>query len=364
MKRLNKKVLFSFLAASFLLCGNSFASEELSVIDPGNYSYINNEILGTQQSGYDVDTLNKLSVNANYNTKDISDYISMSVKERQMEKMQNKVAVSNNDLVYEPINDTMSTWNAWARPYASIEKVRTGNGRFDVQTYGIYTGMNSGLIELGHGWDAVMGGYLGYTGAHIDNDIVSTYQNGGTIGFETMFFKDRFFTGFDISTGAMAGKVNFNDIAWITLCYINAGISNKTGYNIELADGKFIIQPNLVTAYSFAHEFDRHKSSMDVPTVTMNYGLIEPGINFIYKFDSGWQPYAGFSVAWNITDNEKMIFTFAGMPDVAARCFFKYGLGVRKNFGDRVGINFQAFARNGGRTGVGFQGGLNVALGK
>ncbi len=366
MKKLNKRILFSFLAASFLMCNNAFAADEMRVNDSEtmSYSYMNNQVLAEGQSVRDVDAINTLSLNSRSTAKDISAYISMSVRERQMEKMQNKVADLDNDLVYEPINDTMPDLNVWVRPYASLEHVRTGQGTFEVQTWGNYAGINSGIMELGNGWEAIMGGYMAYNGGHITRYDLSAYENGGTLGFETMFLKDRFFTGFDISVGAMATKFNLANQHWITGTYLTTGISNKTGYNWELANGKFIIQPYLVLAYSFAHQFERSKNESTIESSSMNSGIIEPGLNFIGKFESGWQPYIGVSFVQNIARNDDMMFQYATMPDVAARGFIKYGLGIRKNWSDRVGMNFQTFVRNCGRYGVGFQGGLNVALGK
>ncbi|MBR6163892.1 autotransporter outer membrane beta-barrel domain-containing protein [bacterium] len=366
MKKLNKRLLFSFLAASFLMCNNAFAVEEINMNDSDNlsYSYMNNQVLGSEQSDYDVDAVNKLSLSSTGTAKDISAYISMSVRERQMEKMQNKMAALDNDYVFEPINNTMPNLNVWVRPYASIEHVRTGQGKFEVQTWGNYVGANSGIIELSNGWDAIIGGYLGYNGGHITRPDLSAYENGGTLGLETMFMKNHFFTGFDISTGAMATKFNYANKHWITGTYLTTGISNKTGYNWELADGKFIIQPYLVLGYTFAHQFGRTKYESTVEAGSLNSGLIEPGLNIIGKFESGWQPYAGVSFVQNLVNNDDLSYQYAVMPDMAARGFIKYGLGVRKNWKDRVGVNFQTFARNCGRYGVGFQGGLDVALGK
>ena len=34
-----------------------------------------------------------------------------------------------------------------------------------------------------------------------------------------------------------------------------AGVAAKTGYNWELADGKFIVQPNYLMSYSFVNTF-------------------------------------------------------------------------------------------------------------
>ena len=180
-----------------------------------------------------------------------------------------------------------------------------------------------------------------------------------------MFLKDNFFTGLTVSTGAMSGELNMFDI---TATYINAGIANRTGYNWELADGKFIIQPNMVTAYSFAHTIGHSKGTADegasIDNDSLHSVLLEPGINFIGKLNNGWEPYAGVSMVWNIAHSEHIGLTYGAMPDIASKPFVKYGAGLRKNWNDRVGANLQAFVRNGGRSGIGFQGGLNVALGK
>lgn len=46
----------------------------------------------------------------------------------------------------------------------------------------------------------------------------------------------------------MYGKEVFTTLA--------TGIASKTGYNWELGDGKFIIQPNFLISYTFVDTFD------------------------------------------------------------------------------------------------------------
>ena len=362
MVKLNKKLLFSLVLASFsLLNSNVFAAEEQT--DVVDYSYIDSAVNYEQNTISDA--VNTLIYSPNYNNKDISAYTFMTSKERKMEKMKNHTAVLDNDLAFEPTNTTMEDANFWLRPYASIESVKSPNGRVKTRNYGVYAGVNSGLKELGHGWDAVYGAYVGYTGAHLADGITRTNQNGGTIGLETMFFKDNFFTGLSLSTGAMSGELVTERFVHT---YMNGGVTSKTGYNFELADGSFIIQPTMTASYAFAHTFAHGKnndgSEPRIYPDTLHDVLLEPGVNFIYKFDNGFEPYAGVSVVWNVMGDEHMDFTYAAMPDVGTRCFVKYGVGIRKNWSDRIGMNFQTFVRNGGRTGVGFQGGLNFALGK
>ncbi len=356
---INKKLLFSLMLCSFALFNNNAFAEEQSTFDVSDYAYLNSSVTYEQDTVTDV--VNSLTYSPSVNNKDITAYTFMTSKERKMEKMRNKYAVDDNDLSFDPINSTPDTTNVWIRPYASLEKVHTDDGRIRTNTYGVYTGANSGLVELSHGWDAVFGGYIGYNGAYFKTGPVESFQNGGTVGLETMLFKDNFFVGAAISTGAMSGKIDVGTIMGIVYTYINGGVSTQAGYNFELADGKFIIQPTFSTSSLFAHTF-AHTEHIDANT--MYDVMLEPGLNFIYKFDNGWQPYAGVSVVWNIAEHDDMQFPYASMPDMSSKCFVKYGLGVRKNWNDRVGLNFQTFVRNGGRTGVGFQGGFNYAFGK
>lgn len=359
MFKFNKKILLSFLLASLVIANNNvMAAEEDSSLSVSDYSYINSV---NYEPNTITDVVSTMTYSPNYNNKDISAYTDMTAKERQMEKMQNKYAVLDNDFEFDPTNSTPDTVNVWLRPYASIEKVQSDDGRVKTNTYGVYTGVNSGLIELGHGWDTVLGGYIGYNGAHLDAGMVESFQNGGTVGLEGMLFKGNFFIGGAVSTGVMSGKIAVGDIMGIVYTFINTGVSTKTGYNFELADGKFIIQPVFSTSSLFAHTFNHteyieHNTIYDI--------MLEPGLNFIYKFDNGWQPYAGVSVVWNILSHDDAQFPYGSMQDFSSRCFVKYGLGVRKTWNDRIGFNFQTFVRNGGRTGVGFQGGVSYAFGK
>ena len=45
-------------------------------------------------------------------------------------------------------------------------------------------------------------------------------------------------------------------------------------------------------------------------------------------------------------------------------CYFEYGLGVMKKFKDTFSGYLQFVIRNGGRTGIGFSGGMQWKVGK
>lgn len=301
------------------------------------------------------------------NNLDIFSYTAMSKQQRQLAKLKNKYALSENDTaISEAINVTEDT-NFWIKPYASFEKVRIENGmRTKNNGYGVYMGANSGIKELGKGWDYIWGGYIGYNGAYNNLEEFSMYQNGGTLGFENMFIKDNFFTGFDLNMGASVASfkgVDFN------ATYMNGGITNRTGYNFEFADGKFIIQPNLHTSYIFTQNFGHTKHLSDGDVISMKSEAmhtiqIAPGVNFIGNLKNGWQPYAGVSLIVNIIPHGHFMPWYAAMPDMATRPIIKYGAGIRKTWNERCSVMLQAFVRNGGRNGVGLQGGFSFALGK
>ncbi len=366
MKLKKNSILFSLVLVSALLLQNGANANSLE-------NEINSSVLGdtyVQDTVYDAAKISQMSYAPRTNNLDIDAYTSMTKEQRQMKKMENKVAASDTTLSFDPINAKMEDANIWVRPYGSFEHVKTGMGKIKSNNYGVYAGVNSGIRELGNGWDVIWGGYSGYVGGYISDHYDSMYQNGGTLGFENMFMKGNFFTGFNASIGGGAGNLNGSgDDPDIIASYINSGIANKTGYNWELADGKFIIQPNMVASYVFAHTFGNTKhygdgNSLSIENDSLHAVQLEPGINFIGNFGDGWQPYVGVSVVWNIMHSQHVAPWYAAMPEMATRPFVKYGAGLRKNWDDRYSASLQAFVRNGGRSGVGIQGGFGVALGK
>ena len=98
--------------------------------------------------------------------------------------------------------------------------------------------------------------------------------------------------------------------------------------------------------------------------MSMNSGLLNginvaPGMNFIYAKET-WSVYATFQYMYNINEQ---VGGRAGNVDLASvkmeHGYIQYGLGVTKTWKDRLNSFFQIVFRNGGRTGVGFQLGLN-----
>ena len=293
-------------------------------------------------------------------------YMLMTKEQRQAMKMRNKYASANSrDIVFDPTVSQYENKAGWFRPFATFENVPLDNGpRVSNVAYGSYFGADSELYDLGNGWDGMWSVYAGYNGSHQAYDGIGIYQNGGTLGAVGMAYKGNYFVGLTANVGASAGEAN-SMFGHEDFTMLMSGVAAKTGYNWELAQGKFIIQPSMLMSYSFVNTFDYHNAAgVGINSDPLHAIQLEPGLKFIGNLKNGWQPYLGVSVVWNIMDNTQFKANDVSLPSLSIDPFVKYGVGVRKAWGERFTGFLQAYFTNGGRNGVGLQAGFRFTLGK
>ncbi len=291
-------------------------------------------------------------------------YMLLTKKQRQAMKYANKYASSDSNIAFDPISTPYDNTSAWVRPYAVFENVKLKRGpKVSNVSYGTYFGGESELMDLGSGWDGMFGAYLGYNGSHQAYDGIGIYQNGAALGLVGMAYKDNFFAGLTANVGSnIANADTLDGSEDFTL--LMSGIAAKTGYNWELADGRFIIQPNYMMSYSFVNTFDyTNASGIRINSDPLHAVTLEPGVKFIGNLNNGWQPYAGVSVVWNVMDKTQFNASDTTLPELSVKPFVKYGAGIRKTWGERITGFFQTFLTSGGRNGVGLQAGLRWTLG-
>lgn len=291
-------------------------------------------------------------------------------EKRQAMKFANKYAFTQgtgNDgvITFSPNQFAEKDKGLWFRPYATFEKVGLKNGpSVSNVAYGSLFGGDSGLVELSRGWDMMYSLYAGYTGSHQAYNGVSIYQNGGTLGASGAWYKGNFFTGLTANVGANAGEASSrfgND----NFTMLATGIASKTGYNFELAKGKFVIQPNYLMSYTFVNTFDYTNSQgVRIDSNPLNAIQIAPGIKFIGQLKNGWQPYASVQMVWNILDKSEFRANNVSLPDMSVKPYVQYGVGVQKHVGERLTGFGQTMIRNGGRNGVALSFGFRWAIGK
>ena len=287
-------------------------------------------------------------------------------KERRAMKMRNKYAVSEPEsMKYNLSANKVRQDGVWARPFTSIEKVNLDGGpKVDSVSYGSYFGADSDMVTLKNGADVQYSVYAGYNGSHQSFSGNSMYQNGGTLGVSGVYYKDSLFSALTANIGAsivdastMFGSEDFT--------MLMSGIASKTGYNWELKDGRFIVQPSLMLSYSFVNTFDyTNGAGARINADPLHAFHIAPGVKFIANTTTGWQPYASVSMNWNVLDETDVTAAQTSLPEMSVKPYVSYGVGVQKRWGERFTGFIQTMIRNGGRNGVAFSAGFKCAIGK
>ena len=292
-------------------------------------------------------------------------YTKYSAKERLAAENANKYAVVDANPIYrnEELAETSKAF--WVVPYTSFESVNLrGGAKVHNITYGSIFGGDSQLVDVGHGFKRVISAFIGYDGAHQSYNGISSNQEGGQLGITGTWYKGNFFTAVTASVGASAGQA-YTRFGTDNFTMLAAGIANKTGYNIEFFDGKFIVQPQLYTGYIFTNPFDYTNSAgVKISSDPLNAIQLAPGIKFIGNLKDGLQVYAGVDVMINFMGETKYRANDTRLPELSVKPYVQYGVGVQKTWGDRFTSFFQTMLRSGGRNGVALQLGFRWALGR
>ena len=261
-------------------------------------------------------------------------------------------------------NDYSKTGGIWYQPYANFENVGLSNGpRVDIQSYGSLIGGDSSYKQLKRGWGTVTTPYIGYNGTSQSYSGVSTTTNGGILGLTQTFYHGDFFTALTINAGAsngesstMYGKENYTALM--------AGIGSKTGYNFEFNNGKFIIQPSMLMAYTYVNTFDyTNPAGVKISSDPLHSIQLHPSIKFMGNVGKGWQPYASVGMVWNILNETKFTANNVRLPEMSIRPYVEYGVGLQKIWHDKCTGFVQAMLRNGGRNGIALTFGFKWAVG-
>ena len=292
-------------------------------------------------------------------------YTKYAVADRIAAQNYNKIAINGDSAIYPQVENPLTESAIWSKPYASWESVHLKHGpHVNSFAYGSYFGGDSNLTDIGKGFKGVLSAFIGYNGNHMSYDNISMNMEGATIGLTGTAYKDKFFTGITISTGASAvqahthyGTDNFG--------MLNAGIANKTGYNFEIKDGKIIIQPSLLVGYTFVNTFDyTNAAGIRIKSDPINAIQIMPELKVIGNLKNGWQPYATVGMAYNIfAGSHSVMANETKLPQFTNRAYVQYGVGVQRSWADRFTAFGETLLRNGGRNGVVLFGGFRWLVG-
>lgn len=272
------------------------------------------------------------------------------------------IYASSNPL-FAPYQYSAKDGGLWYKSYVNLERISMTQGiSVGNNAYGSLIGADFPLITLDNGWKLIPTAYVGYNGAHQTYNGVSMFQNGGQAGVMGTLYKDDFITSLLTYVGGYGNSMNVGDVRDNTGNWF-AGVASKSAYNIHLP-ADFILQPTALLSYNIfgSQSYNSAFGNLAMGSGTLNGLNIAPGLNLIWNKDT-FSVYAMTQMVFNIMGTANGHAGNVQLNDVEMRhSFFEYGLGVTKKFKDKFSSFFQVTLRNGGRTGVGFQGGLQVKL--
>ncbi len=283
--------------------------------------------------------------------------------DRLLMRYRNKTASADGQFVFSPTLLPEESSGTWVKQYTSFENIPLNNGpNISNVGYGLLIGKDSALTHLKNGYDGYLTAYTGYNGSHQNYDQVGVFQSGGVLGLTGTVYKGKFFSALTANVGANAGNA-YTMYGTDNFTTLVAGLANKTGYNFEFLHGKMIIQPSLMTSYTFANTFDYTTASgVNITSNPLNAFQIMPGLKLIGNLKDGWQPYLGLSMVWNIMDRQKFYANDVQLPQMSVNPYVEYGIGLQRRWGDRFTGFGQAMARGGGRNGLALQFGFRWAF--
>jgi len=266
---------------------------------------------------------------------------------------------ANSNPLFAPYQYNKKDGGIWYKAFGNIERLQLSqNINTQNNLWGSLVGADFPILKLKNGWSLLPTAYVGYTGAYQTYGGVNMYQNGGQAGIMGTFYKGDFLTSLLANVGGYGNDMyveGTRDTAgnWF------AGVASKSAYNIRLPKD-FILQPTMLMSYNAFGGQTWNSSFGDVGlTSGMLNGLnLAPGANLILKKKT-WSVYLTTQLMFNLMNGVGGTVGDVTLPTIKmGTTYFQYGIGLTKQFQDRLSAYGQIVMSNGIRTGIGFQGGL------
>lgn len=263
------------------------------------------------------------------------------------------------DPMFAPYQYKKDEGGLWFKTYVNFETLSMSQGlNVGNNAYGSIIGADFPVVDMGDGWKFLPTAFVAYSGSNQNFNSVNMYQNGGQGGFMGTFMKNDFIGSIMAYAGGYNNEMqvagfNENTGNWF------AGTAAKLAYNLHATE-HFTVQPTAFISYNI---FGKQSWGTDYGVMGMNSGLLNgvnvaPGLNLIYARDT-WSVYGTIQYMFNINEQVGGQAGNVDLPNLNMRHgYLQYGIGATKTWKERLNSYIQITLRNGGRTGVGFQLGL------
>ena len=252
----------------------------------------------------------------------------------------------------------------WLRTYSSSENMPLHGGpKVSASLYGGVVGGDSDLKDLRNGWAAVYSLYGGYVGSTQKYDGVRIKQNGGVFGATGTLYRGDFYTALTATIGTSDGDTTTQRFGHEDFRVSMAGIASRTGYNIRLNGGRYVLQPTLQVSYTCfnVHNFT-NAAGVKMDSEPMHTLQFHPYVKLVRNTECTWMPYATVGFVYNAMGKTKFKADGMELPAMSINPYVEYSVGAQRTYNDRYTIYGQVTGRNGGRNGAELSAGLRCVF--
>lgn len=243
----------------------------------------------------------------------------------------------------------------WVRAFAIDSEIDFDKyGKADTDYYGGIAGID--FDRLYDGFNATYGLFGSYVSGKQKDDGNDIKQSGGYAGARaTFYFGKLFFSGIldagilGNSAETVRGTDDFNSYTYCA--------SVKGGYNFELSQRSFTLQPNVIGGFSYIDTEDyTSKSGVKITSDDMSVFTVMPGVKLAKNLGKCWilsadGHYVYSSVNGDVKANSVLL------PEVNYDNYFSYGAGIEKIWGYTV-AHLKASRSDGGKSGWNLSAGI------
>ena len=265
---------------------------------------------------------------------------------------------------FSPIYSCDLNKGIWIKDFVSFENIPLNNGpNVSTTEYATLIGADAPLKYLGHGIVGNTSTYIGYLGSNQSYDSVRISQNGGLIGVAENMVRGNTFLTLMSSVGSTLADA-MTPYGTDHFSSLFTGAAAKGGHNFESKNGEYIIQPNLMLAYTFTHTpAYKTASGLSMNSTPLNAMQIAPGIRLIKNLkEKKGQVYLISNMVFNLMDKTNFTANDVQLPQLSINPYVEYGIGYQQVWRKRFTGFFQTLLRDGGRNGVALQFGFRWAI--
>ena len=261
---------------------------------------------------------------------------------------------------FAPYEYTKERGGLWYKTYGNFENISMSqNIKTRNYAYGSVFGVDLPQTNLGRNWKYLSTVYGAYNFGHQLYSNNSMYQNGAQLGLMNTLTNNRYIGSLLTYIGGYGNAMTTPNGVIDEAGTWFGGIAQKSSYNINLTRNLYL-QPTLMLSYNMFGRQNWHSAygDMSMSSAALNGLNVAPGLNLIWDKEK-LSLYATSQYVFNVVGGAEGMAGNVPLPNMKMDNFYlEYGLGIKREVGDRFSLYTQGVGRVGTRLGGAVQGGL------